>query len=188
MRNYRPRDGRTSAAPTSIQVCLPYRPQSGAILPMLLIGLLVMMFLGFASLHAALLEEKMAANASNQQIAFQAAEHALRFCENQLQLSPIAIPLLKQGPIPVDDADSKPYWEIADSWSNSDVSVVVPRMNSEGAVAVMPPRCLVERLQFEGDLQYRLQLPQQRPAYRITARGVGASTAAVVLLQSYLLL
>lgn len=162
--------------------------QSGVILPMVLIFIMVMMFIGFAALRGALLEEKMATNAGNQQMAFQSAEHALRFCEGQLQLSSITIPQLKQGPIPVDDANSKPYWEIADSWSNSDVSVAVPRMGSEGAVAAMPSRCLVEKLQFDGDLQYQQQLSQQRRAYRITARGIGASTAAVVVLQSYLLL
>lgn len=162
--------------------------QSGVVLPMVLIFLMVMMFLGFTALRAALLEEKMAANAGNQQMAFQAAEHALRFCGNQLQLSPITIPQLQQGPIPVGDANSKPYWEIADSWSNGNVSVVVPRMGSEGAAAAMPSRCLVEKLEFDGDLQYLQQLPQQRPAYRVTARGIGASTAAVVVLQSYLLL
>ncbi|GAC1320921.1 MAG: pilus assembly protein [Collimonas sp.] len=163
-------------------------PQSGVVLPMVLIFLVVMTFLGFTALRAALLEEKMAANAGNQQMAFQAAEHALRFCGHQLQLSPISIPQLQQGPIPVDDANSKPYWEIADSWSNSNVSVVVPRVGSEGAAAAMPSRCLVEKLQLDGDLQYLQQFPQQRPAYRVTARGMGASTAAVVVLQSYLLL
>ncbi|SFH73493.1 type IV pilus assembly protein PilX [Collimonas sp. OK307] len=163
-------------------------PQSGLVLPMVLIFLMVMMLIGFTALRAALLEAKMAANAGNRQMAFQAAEHALRFCGNQLQLSPITIPQLKQGPIPVDGANSKPYWEIADSWSNSNVSVAMPRIGSEGAAAAMPARCLVEKLQFDGDLQYQQHLPQQRPAYRVTARGIGASTAAVVVLQSYLLL
>ncbi|WP_092354910.1 PilX N-terminal domain-containing pilus assembly protein [Collimonas sp. OK242] len=165
-----------------------WHPQSGVVLPMVLICLMVMMFLGFTALRAALLEEKMAANAGSQQMAFQAAEHALRFCANQLQLSPVAIPQLKQGPVPAGEANSKAYWEIADSWSNSNVSVVVPRMGSEGAAAALPARCMVEKLQFDGDLQYRQHLPQRRPAYRITARGIGASTAAVVVLQSYLLM
>ncbi|MDB5766369.1 MAG: type pilus assembly protein PilX, partial [Collimonas fungivorans] len=102
------------------------RRQFGLVLPMLLISLLVMMLLAFSVLRAALLEEKMAANAGNLQMAFQAAEHALRFCENQLQLSPIVIPQLKQGPVPIDGDSSKPYWEIADSWRNSEVSVTVP--------------------------------------------------------------
>ena len=180
--------GRPSATPAWLGPRPSYRRQTGLILPMLLIFLLVMMLLGFGALRAALLEEKMAANAGNQQMAFQAAEHALRFCENQLQLSPHIIPLLKQGPIPDGAVNNKPYWEIADSWRNNKVSVAVPRMRSEGALAAAPPRCLVERLQFDADLQYRQQAAVPRPAFRITARGVGASSAAVVLLQSYLLL
>lgn len=155
---------------------------------MLLISLLMMMLLAFSALRAALLEEKMAGNAGNLQMAFQAAEHALRFCENQLQLSPIVIPQLKQGPVPVDEDNSKPYWEIADSWRNDDVSVTVPHTAEEGAQSAAPARCLVERLQLDADLQYQQQLPLPRPAFRITARGIGASSAAKVLLQSYLLL
>jgi type IV pilus assembly protein PilX len=163
------------------------RRQSGLVLPMMLLCLLVMLLLGSGALRAALLEEKMAANAGNLQVAFQAAEHALRFCENQLQLSPIVIPLLEQWPVAEGDI-SKPYWEIADSWRNSEVSVVVPRTAGEGLQPAAPSRCLVERLQFEADLQYRQHLPPPRPAFRITARGVGASSASMVLLQSYLLL
>jgi type IV pilus assembly protein PilX len=163
------------------------RRQSGLVLPMLLLCLLVMLLLGSSALRAALLEEKMAANAGNLQLAFQAAEHALRFCENQLQLSPIVIPLLEQGPVAVGDS-RKPYWEIADSWRNGEVSVAVPRTAGEGLQPAAPARCLVEQLQFDADLQYRQHLQPSRPAFRITARGTGASSASVVLLQSYLLL
>lgn len=162
--------------------------QRGTVLPMLLISLLVMAFLGVSSLRTALLEEKMAANADSRQLAFQVAEHALRFCENQLQLTPVTIPQLRQGP---PAADGKQYWEIADSWRNDDVSVAVARIVAEGIAPAAPARCLVERLQLDDDLpfqQYVRPVSQTRPAFRITARGVGASNAAVVLLQSYLLL
>jgi type IV pilus assembly protein PilX len=165
-----------------------HRLQCGAVLPMLLISLLVMAFLGMSSLRTAMLEEKMAANTDSRQLAFQAAEHALRFCENQLRLTPVTIPQLRQGPAA---ADGKQYWEIADSWRNDDVSVPVARLSTEGLAPAEPARCLVERLQLEADLQfwqYVLPAPSARPAFRITARGVGASNAAVVLLQSYLLL
>ena len=158
------------------------------VLPMLLICLLVMALLGVSSLRTAQLEEKMAANAGSRQLAFQAAEQALRFCENQLQLTPIAIPLLKQGPLAAADAAPLDYWEMADSWRNDKVSVVVPRIGTEGVAPAAPARCLAEHLQFDADLQFQLYAPPPRPAYRITARGVGASNAAVVLLQSYLLL
>ncbi|WP_211470889.1 PilX N-terminal domain-containing pilus assembly protein [Collimonas humicola] len=162
--------------------------QHGAVLPMLLISLLVMAFLGFSALATALLEEKMAANAGSRQLAFQAAEHALRFCENQLQLTPVAIPLLRQGPVAVDGANSMHYWEMADSWRNDKISIPVPRIGAEGLAPAAPARCLAERLELDADLQFQLHAPQPRPAFRITARGVGAGNAAVVLLQSYLLL
>jgi type IV pilus assembly protein PilX len=166
----------------------PRRRQRGVVLPILLISLLVMAFLGVSSLRAALLEEKMAANAASQQLAFQAAEHALRFCENQLQLTPVVIPLLKPGPLAEGGASGKHYWEVPDSWRNDKVSVQVPRIGDEGIAPAAPARCLAERLQFDVDLQFHLHVPQPRPAFRITARGIGASQAVVVLLQSYLLL
>ncbi|AMP17505.1 pilus assembly PilX family protein [Collimonas pratensis] len=165
-----------------------YCQQRGVVLPMLLISLLAMAFLGVSSLRTALLEEKMAANADSRQLAFQAAEHALRFCENQLQLTPVTIPQLRQGP---PAADGKQYWEIADSWRKDDVSVAVARIGAEGIAPAAPARCLVERLQLDDDLpfqQYVRPVSQARPAFRITARGVGASNATVVLLRSYLLL
>ncbi|PFH09702.1 type IV pilus assembly protein PilX [Collimonas sp. PA-H2] len=162
--------------------------QRGAVLPMLLISLLVMAFLGFNSLNTALLEEKMAANAGSRQLAFQAAEHALRFCENQLQLTPVTIPQLRQGPVAADGANGMHYWEMADSWRNDKISIPVPRIGTEGLAPAAPARCLAEHLELDADLQFQLYAPQPRPAFRITARGVGASNAAVVLLQSYLLL
>lgn len=175
-----------------VNKCFTHRQQRGVILPLILVFLLVMAFLGFSALGSARLEEKMAANASSQLLAFQAAEHALRFCETQLQLTPIpsAIAQLQQGPIPVNHKQSKNHWEIAENWHNDDVSIKVPAMANAGTstTSVSAPRCLVERLQFEAGLQFRLQLPEQRPAFRITARGTGASDDVVVLLQSYLLL
>ena len=162
-----------------------YCRQRGVVLPMLLISLLVMAFLGASTLRTALLEEKMAANADSRRLAFQAAEHALRFCEQQLQMTPVTIPLLRQGP---PTADGKQFWEMADSWRNDEVSVAVARIGTEGVAPAAPARCLVEQLQLEADLQFRQYVPPARPAFRITARGVGAGTAAVVLLQSYLLL
>ncbi|MEO6917992.1 MAG: PilX N-terminal domain-containing pilus assembly protein [Collimonas sp.] len=179
---------RLSTVPASAHLFPQGFWQHGVVLPMLLICLLVMGFLGISSLRTAVFEEKMAANAGSQQLAFQSAEHALRFCENQLQLTPIAIPLLKQGPHAGVGADGKQYWEMADSWRNDQVSVPVPRIGAEGVTPASPARCMVERLEFETDLQFHLDVPQPRPAFRITARGIGASSAAVVLLQSYLLL
>lgn len=161
--------------------------QHGVVLPMLLISLMAMAFLGFSALRTALFEEKMAASRDSRQLAFQAAEHALRFCEEQLQQTPITIPQLKQGPVE-SDAGSMQYWELPGSWRNDQISMPVPRIGNEGLVPAAPARCLVERLELDAGLEFQLYAPQPRPAFRITARGVGVSTAAVVLLQSYLLL
>ncbi|MEN9865364.1 MAG: hypothetical protein RL748_954, partial [Pseudomonadota bacterium] len=53
--------------------------QSGLVLPLVLIFLVIMMLLGTAVIRNVSLEEKMAGNMRNRNLAFQSAEHALRF-------------------------------------------------------------------------------------------------------------
>ena len=59
--------------------------QAGIALPIVLIFLVVMLLLGATAIRNVTLGEKMAGNQRNQQLAFQAAENALRYCENAVQ-------------------------------------------------------------------------------------------------------
>ncbi|AMP02383.1 pilX N-terminal family protein [Collimonas arenae] len=159
---------------------------AGVVLPVLLIFLLATMVLAFAALRSATVEELMAANANDRLLAFQEAERALRFCENQLQMTPIPVtlPQLEQGPQPAGGKVTKSHWEIAENWRSDSVSVAVPDISGPATAA----RCMVERLQLQPGMRFHLEPPPPRPAFRITARAVGAGGSATVMLQSYLLL
>ncbi|MFC5472608.1 pilus assembly PilX family protein [Paraherbaspirillum soli] len=166
---------------------------SGIALPIVLIFLVVMMLIGAVAIRNVTLDEKMAGNSRNQQLAFQAAERALRYCENAIQGTVPAggaKPTVKNPAAPTDPN----LWEVADNWTGSKaIAVTIPSgswtINSKtfNDGLASEPQCMVE------DVGTTLKLaPTQAKrdfttkVYRITARGVGATTDAVALLQSYL--
>lgn len=162
--------------------------QAGVALPVVLIFLVVMLILGVTAIRNVTLGEKMAGNLRNQQLAFQAAEAGLRYCENALQG---VIPA--GGPAPAKQAPASPnLWEVADNWKDdAAASVALPRavdkngLPTDGLAAA--PRCMVEDVADSLALgPTEIKRDDSLQAYRITARGVGASDNAVVLLQSYL--
>lgn len=165
--------------------------QRGLVLPLVLIFLVVMMLLGTAAIRNVTLEEKMAGNLRNRDLAFQAAEQALRFCENAIQ-NTVLIPVNVQGPIA-----GKDYWEVPANWDNSAISVEVPRSKSEDDVnspkLAKLPRCLVELITTPLILSPLRTAGQGEESgnkitqYRVTAQGVGLDANTVVQLQSYLL-
>lgn len=161
----------------------------GIALPIVLIFMVVMMLLGVTAIRNVTLGEKMSGNLHNQQLAFQAAESALRYCENAMQgIIPAG------GPTPTAKSPANPnltplpanLWDVADNWKNdSTVSVAVPSKPLDGLA--IAPRCMVENMEdyliFEGNQNKKGEILQ---VYRVTARGVGGTDNAVVLLQSYL--
>ena len=166
--------------------------QRGLVLPLVLIFLVVMMLLGTAAIRNVTLEEKMASNLRNRNLAFQAAEQALRFCENGIQSLAVPIPLNVQGPI-----GGKNYWEVPGNWEDASISVEVPRSKSEDEVnsakLAKLPRCLVELIENPPILS-GVDTPSgladagnKKTQYRITAQGVGVDANTVVQLQSYLI-
>ncbi len=151
-------------------------------LPIVLIFLVVMMLLGVTVIRNVTLGEKMAGNLRNQQLAFQAAEKALRYCENAAQgVIPAGGPTPTIAPAPV----------TADWADGSAVSIAIPRPldtdNNPTDGLAATPRCMVE--DFAGNLapdMNQTKVDESVKAYRVTARGVGGTQNAVVLLQSYL--
>lgn len=156
-------------------------PQAGIALPMVLIFLVVMMLIGAVAIRNVTLDEKMSANSRNQQLAFQAAELGLRFCETGAQKNSIvqktgvaAKPLASMITPPVAGAN---VW---DSWPASATTTVT--------LSTGTAQCIIE------DVTATITLSVTQPkrdlsvkVYRITARGVDSSTnpVATVLLQSY---
>lgn len=165
--------------------------QSGVALPIVLIFLVVMLLLGVTAIRNVTLGEKMAGNQNNQQLAFQAAEKALRYCEAALQTNPIVGVALNAPNMKLTDPPTN-NWDVLEYWSDNAVSVSLPAAskNSDGTSSdglLKPPRCMVEDV--KGTLRLRNVEERLDPtirAYRVTARGTGGTDNAVVMLQSYL--
>ncbi len=166
--------------------------QRGLVLPMVLIFLVVMMLLGTAAIRNVTLEEKMAGNFRNRNLAFQAAEQALRYCENGIQSLAVPIPVNVQGPIA-----GKNYWEDPANWEDPTKAVDVPRSENEDVAKAAEladrPKCLVELIDTPAILSAletaanNAETGNKKTQYRITARGVGLDANTVVQLQSYLI-
>ncbi|AMP16573.1 pilus assembly PilX family protein [Collimonas pratensis] len=160
--------------------------QSGIALPMVLIFLVVMMLIGAVAIRNVTLDEKMAGNARNQQVAFQAAEQALRFCETGAQKN--ALP-----PKPAQSAKAlssmlTPTVNGANAWDTWPAAATTTVTLSAPGTNIPGPQCIIE------DVSSTISLgPTQSKrnpldkVYRVTAFGVGdPASKAKVLLQSYL--
>ncbi len=171
--------------------------QKGVVLAMVLIFLVILMALGIAAVRNATLEERMAGNFRSQQLAFQAAEQALHFCENYIQAGSASalaagVKFHDPGPISGGANDGKNYWEIESFWKDDAFSTQLPILAVQNLNGVSDPldarpRCMVEQM----DALFSPLSPDEKDAksqFRITARGVGSHSNSVVLLQSYLVL
>jgi type IV pilus assembly protein PilX len=165
--------------------------QKGAALIVSLIILVLMTLLGLSSISTSSLEEKMTANLRDHELAFQAAEIALRDAEKRISAF-VTEPIATQDgsnentwntnamdPTPTNAA---PWWLERDAawWSANGVASV------NVANVATPPRYIIEELVFDNDDENKgTGSPVDGIVhYRITARGTGGSDQARVLLQS----
>ncbi len=179
-----------------------FSAQTGLVLPLVLIFLVIMMLLGTAVIRNVSLEEKMAGNLRNRNLAFQAAEQALRHCETSVQLNRIAadnIVIHPEGPMQTSPNVGKNYWEVESNWTGSvPLAVTVPRSAAEESanateILQQRPQCMVEILNSSllsttSTAASELEGGNKKTQYRITARGVGLDANTVVKLQSYLII
>ncbi len=175
--------------------------QAGLVLPMVLIFLVIMMFLGTAAIRNVTLEEKMSGNLRGRNLAFQAAEQALRFCEKtvlQNTATAVGLPINAEGPITTAGADKgKNYWEVQTMWDPANkVSMEIPKSVGEaakGAPALAGrPQCIVESsdgyiFNSVGSHQQQIESGDAKRQFRITSRGFGLDLNTMVQLQSYLI-
>ncbi|QKT04349.1 hypothetical protein HUS23_11290 [Ectothiorhodospiraceae bacterium 2226] len=161
----------------------PSHAERGAVLLVSLLFLLVLSMLGVTALKTTLLEERMAGNLRDQQLAFQAAEAALR--AGQQFLSQATLP-------PFADADglyqAGAPWR---SWDHEDWQRFGTAYDTfaddplEGLAA--QPRYIIEEMgaiPLAGGSLAADEPAGEGQMYRITARAVGGSANAVVLLQA----
>lgn len=158
--------------------------QAGASLIVALILLLILTMIGVAGMQDTTLQEKMVGNTRDRNLAFQAAEAALRGGEKFLQSATLPGFSNSGGLINKDYPGLRPgspdFWD-AYPWSGNSRSYTqfselggAPRYVIEEVPTVIAP--IGESMKF-GSLK-------EIKSYRVTARAVGGTTDAVVILQS----
>lgn len=156
--------------------------QRGATLIISLIILLVLALISVAGIRSAVLEERMVGNQRDVQLAFQAAEAALSHAE-QVVADFSSTPLASDHPWLYNRADNQPLWQQLDWQDTSQVG----RYNGPalGQLA-QQPRHVAELLMSvsANDSLEVGAVDDSQQLYRITARAVGQSPNAVVIVQS----
>lgn len=158
--------------------------QHGVTLVVALVFLLALSMLGIWSASNNALEERMAGNTRNRDLAFEAAEAALEDAE-------ATISDWHNGPfngngglfmyrgvnesktVTATQQNDAQYWRDLSFWTTTNSRQVLTARKKLEQVA-QRPRYIIEKMSPVGDLEY----------YRITARGVGGDSNAVVILQS----
>lgn len=167
-----------------------HRPRSASRGMALLLGLLVLIvisILTLAGMRGMGTQERMARNLLDRNLAFQAAETALRAAEGAIAESRGGITgPLRAGTV-VAAPGSPAYWRTC--WEGSDPScppaVTVGADDYQGWGLVAPPAYRIERLSASsfGSLSADEALASA-PLFRITARAQGGTAQTVVILQS----
>jgi type IV pilus assembly protein PilX len=162
--------------------------QSGVVLIMTLIILLIVTLLGTSSIQMTSLLERMSRNATDTSSAFSAAEAALKAAEANVELetSTMAYAANANGKYESQGVDVTPRWETATTWTAPNA------ITATYSGSVNPPSYIIEFVQAvrSGDDQLNLDNvggdagSDITQIFRITAQGKGKTTAAKIYLQS----
>jgi type IV pilus assembly protein PilX len=174
----------------------PAHRQRGAILIVSMLMLLVMTLIGVTAVSTTTLEEKMAGNARQRQLAFQAADSALREAEAWLNTNIMTVSQFEttfsgtpaelywvRQPRPGDALRSVPMdiydgsaWGAGNSQQPA-TSVVTATQN--------PPRYVIEYMGRIGEPPLNYNEPDNRKyAFRVTAIGWGTNNTTTYIAQS----
>lgn len=151
--------------------------QKGFVLAISMIFLLVMTGLAITAIRRSTLDEKVAGNLREQNLAFQAAETALRFCENIVETEDpvVTINLRDFGGTVLPNE-----WDTPANWGTGGFATTLPAGTVLNVAA--QPQCMAERYQLKKHPFARADSPVGL-VHVITARGVGSTANAVVWLQ-----
>jgi len=156
-----------------------HRSQQGVVLVVSLVILLVMTLIGISAMRVTGLEEKMAGNSRNMNIAFQSAESALREAEKALATGTLPV---FNGMNGYYKATSPQKWESI-AWSDA-TKVVGYTGDTLSGVKTKPAYIIEELSALTRSGTIEAGVPGVSHYYRITARGTGSDDNSVVLLQS----
>lgn len=170
----------------------PPARQRGAVLAVSLIFLLILTLIGITAMSDTVLQEKMAGNLRDSEIAFQAGESALRDAED-LILSWLTQPEAKTTTgCSAPQATNCPLWdpatydfETADQSTWNTVGIEYGDNTHEITTAVEDPKFVIEERQEILDSSVvGFTPPTSRVYYRVTARAKGGSGNAVSVIQT----
>lgn len=157
-----------------------YFPQRGVALITGLIFMVVLTLLVIAAMRTTILEEKMAGNARDINLAFQAAEAALRAGEQVLNGASLPAFSTSGAYLTVGTRDDA-YWLSTHNWAVN--SIAYPSV-PQGAAAA--PRYVIEELPAVSATGFSLKSGPLTESgyYRVIARGVGGNANTIMFLQS----
>jgi len=168
-------------------------PQKGAVLFVSLIMLIVVTLMGVIAMKSSTLQEQLAAAAMDQNLAFQAAESALRDAEIFINTSLITAPEFSTACtnglcLPSNTAVTA--WDAIGDWNTSTLPIVFGAQTAAPAISNVSrqPRYIIELLgdipcDFNG-CDVTMPLKTAGTGFRITAMGWGRRAAIPVMLQS----
>lgn len=164
----------------------PCHKETGAVLITGLIFMVVLTIIVISALRSATLEERMAANARNRQLALQAAEAILRDAETTLfaaapfePFNPASFTITCTNGLCNKAADgATPRWQTID-WGDTGVTRTFVSADSSLDGVDSAPRYIVEIANIPIGGGGGGICPTV--LYRITARGVGSDNSAVIL-------
>lgn len=175
-----------------------FHRQHGAALIVSLVVLLIMTIIGTTAMRTSSLEEKMASNTRDREIAFQSTELALRSGEAWLasRINEIAPNATGSENIWITDAMMPDMNKAANWWAEVDIgwwnangnqiSADISFQANDSETTIRKPRYVIEFQQFvTDDLSVGTgSTASGRNFYRVTARGTGGSEQSRILLQS----
>ncbi|AGW91546.1 hypothetical protein N234_16070 [Ralstonia pickettii DTP0602] len=188
------------------------RHARGVVLVVALVIIVIVSMLTVWSMRGSLFDERLAGNNRDHQVAFQAAELGLRFCEGVVVTGqPAALfnrmyrkdmsAIVNAATPPVDsagqlklgylDANGRQFWEVPSNWDtsvnaepNTNV-IVIPA--SDGVTlreAAAAPRCFIEEIRKPSKVRNTQTGMPINIHYRVTALGTGINAGTQVTLQS----
>jgi type IV pilus assembly protein PilX len=173
------------------------RQHNGSVLVISLLVLLVLTILGVTALDTTVMEERMSANTRQRNVAYQAAETALK--EAEQWLTNAAGNVIAQADLSKFDRTSELYdstiaartlnWDINDAsnWGtgNSQAVTTLSSFPSDASIIPGAPRYIIEYVGRIGDPPLNYTDPDLREyAFRVVAIGWGADTSTKVVLSS----
>lgn len=163
--------------------------QSGVVLVVSLVMLLLLTLIGVTGMQVSGLEEKMAGNNKDKNIAFQAAETALRSGEEQVDAI-VAIGGFDGNNGLLGEDDALPGFDVSATWTGSNSRIFVSEMSE----VATEPRYYIKHISTGADGSgasinndsYGQSNSGSRVSYfSVTSRGTGGLDTSQVFLRSY---